>query len=114
MRALVSNLSDAPFILIGVNSDQDRSLVQTLEDEGKITWLSFANNLEDSTISDAWEVSGWPSIFLIDGDGVIRFKNVRGSKLNEALAKLLDEVQYDFPEEAIETDTASEAGKTDK
>jgi len=41
-------------------------------------------------ISTEWNVEGWPTIYLIDHEGVIRHKNVRGAALDEALEVLVE------------------------
>ena len=48
--------------------------------EENITWRSFWNGPDGTggPISKAWNVRGWPTIYVIDHKGVIRAKNVRG------------------------------------
>ena len=36
-------------------------------------------------IATRWNVRGWPTIYVLDGKGVIRFKGVRGKKMDEAV-----------------------------
>jgi hypothetical protein len=93
-RSLVERLAGEPFALIGVNSDKDReALKQTLVDE-KITWRSFWNGGSTSgPISTKWNVSSWPTIYVIDAEGKIRFKNVRGEKMDAAIDTLLAEMK---------------------
>ena len=92
-RSLVKRLADQPFALLGVNSDKDREkLKQTMQEEG-ITWRSFWNGGSTSgPISTRWNISGWPTIYVIDAEGIIRFKNVRGDALDKAVDELLAEV----------------------
>ncbi|HEY1860277.1 MAG TPA: hypothetical protein VGG61_07980, partial [Gemmataceae bacterium] len=58
-----------------------------------ITWRSFWNGPEGTNgpISKKWNVHGWPTIYVLDQKGVIRYKNVRGEKMDEAVDKLLKE-----------------------
>jgi hypothetical protein len=42
-------------------------------------------------IAAQWGVTGWPTIYVIDKKGVIRFKGLRDEKLAEAVKKLLAE-----------------------
>ena len=44
-------------------------------------------------ISTRWNVSGWPTIYVIDAEGRIRFKNVRGEKMDAAVDELLKEMK---------------------
>jgi len=92
-RSLVKRLEGKPFALIGVNSDNNREeLKQVLVDE-RITWRSFWNGgSTGGPISRQWGVSAWPSIWVIDAKGVIRFRNVRGPAMDKAVDTLLAEM----------------------
>jgi hypothetical protein len=37
-------------------------------------------------------VQGWPTIYVLDAKGVIRFKNPRGEKLGQVVDELLAEM----------------------
>jgi hypothetical protein len=94
-RSLVEKLKDKPFALIGVNSDPDKKKLKTRTEEEKITWRSFWNGPQGTSgpISNAWNVHGWPTIYVLDAKGVIRYKNVRGGAMEEAVEKLLKETE---------------------
>ena len=87
-------LKDEPFALIGVNSDSDIEELRPRLKEENITWRSFWNGPKGTRgpISTKWNVTGWPTIYVIDHEGVIRFKNVRGEKMDEAVDQLLAEM----------------------
>ncbi len=40
----------------------------------------------------AWNVTGWPTIYVMDHQGVIRFKNTRGEAMDKAVDQLLTEM----------------------
>ena len=89
-QLLVETYSNRPFALIGVNSDQDREAIQTTAIDKNLTWRSFWNGGSTAgPISTAWNVQAWPTIYLIDHQGIIRHKNLRGEKLDEAIAELV-------------------------
>src|SRR5262245_9401755 len=93
-RSLVQRMAGKPFALIGVNSDNDRAELKNVLVEEQITWRSFWNGGgTHGPISTAWNVSGWPTIYVIDHKGVIRYKNVRGEAMDQAVDKLLGEMQ---------------------
>ena len=95
-RSLVKQLSDKPFAIIGVNSDRDREKIREVVKEKNLTWRSFWNDSgSNGKISDDYRIKGWPTIFLLDDKGVIRFKNVRGKKLDDAIVSLLGEMGHD-------------------
>ena len=93
-RSLVEKWKDRPFALIGVNSDRThteagRKEYKELAEKMGVTWRSFRDEANEPTISEAWRVRGWPTLYYIDHEGVIRHKNVR----NEAqMEKVLEEM----------------------
>jgi hypothetical protein len=93
-RALTRTLADKPFAIIGVNSDKDLDKLNEVCEEKHITWRSFWNGEEGTQgpISKKWQVTGWPTTYLIDQNGIIRYKNVRGEALDEAIETLLAEM----------------------
>ena len=98
-RSLVSGYASRPFAIIGVNSDRDREVLKERILEESITWRSFWNGGSTSgPISTQWNVSGWPTLYLIDHEGVIRHKGLRGDLLDEALKELVP-----LAEKALET-----------
>ena len=44
-------------------------------------------------ISTKWGVTGWPTIYILDHKGVIRFKNKRGEEMDKAVDQLLAEME---------------------
>jgi hypothetical protein len=88
-RSLVKDYKDKPFALIGVNSDKDLETLRPRMEEERITWRSFWNGPEGTSgpISAKWNVTGWPSLYLIDHEGVIRYSSV-GFKQDEMDAQI--------------------------
>jgi hypothetical protein len=92
-RSLVSRLEGQPFALVGVNSDPAEKYRGAIERE-EITWPSFWDGGDtNGPISTKWGVIGWPTIFILDHEGVIRGKNMREEKLDEIVDELLEEVR---------------------
>ena len=94
-RSLVKRLAGQPFALIGVNSDADRAALKPALEKEQITWRSFWNGPEGTRgpISKSWNVKGWPTIYVLDHEGVIRFKGVRGESMDAAVDQLLAEMK---------------------
>ena len=95
-RSLVKDMKDRPFALIGVNSDADKEKLRPRMEEENITWRSFWNGPKGTggPISEAWNVSGWPTLYVIDHNGVIRAKSVGFDK------ELIDSTIYEWVEVA--------------
>jgi len=94
-RSLVKRLANEPFALIGVNSDKDLEKLKPVLEEEQITWRSFWNGPEGTRgpISKRWNVNAWPTIYVLDAQGRVRYANVRGEAMNEAVDTLLAEMK---------------------
>jgi peroxiredoxin len=93
-RSLVKRLEGQPFALLGINSDRDREALKKVMKKQGITWRSFWNGGgTQGPISSAWNVRAWPTIYVLDHKGVIRYKNVRGERMDEAVDTLLAEMK---------------------
>ncbi len=93
-RALVQRLKDEPFALIGVNSDGEADAVQSRLEEADITWRNAIDVTPDGPWATQWNVTGFPQLYLIDAEGVIREKwlgspgdEVLDQKINELIAE---------------------------
>ena len=92
-RSLVAELKDQPFAIVGVNSDDSPVKLRKAMKENQITWDSFFDGGgTGGPIATQWGVRGWPTIFVLDGHGVIRAKNLRGEALGEKVKELLAEM----------------------
>ena len=91
-RSLVKRLEGKPFALIGINSDPKERLRQTIKKEN-MTWRSWWDGGSTSgPIAKAWNVEGWPTIYVLDHKGVIRYRDVREKELDKAVDELLAEM----------------------
>ena len=92
-RSLVKKLENKPFALLGINSDPKERLKEVLKKEN-ITWPSWWDGGDtNGPIARAWNVSGWPTIYILDHKGVIRFKGPRGEAMDKAVEQLLGEME---------------------
>jgi hypothetical protein len=91
-RSLVKRLEAKPFALLGINSDPKNRLRQAMKKEN-ITWRSWWDGgSTDGPIAKAWNIKGWPTIYVLDHKGVIRYRDVREKALDEAVDALLKEL----------------------
>ena len=61
-----------------------------LLDFSQITWPSFLDG-RDGPISRNWNINGGPTVFVTDGNGVVRYRDVRQGNLEKAVDGLLME-----------------------
>jgi hypothetical protein len=59
-----------------------------------ITWRSWWDGGNtDGPIQRQWNIRGWPTTYVLDHKGVIRFQGVREKDMDEAVDQLLAEMQ---------------------
>lgn len=94
-RSLVEQLKDEPFALLGINSDANKAFYAQQAEANGVTWRSFWNGPKGTSgpISAKWNVHSWPTIYILDHKGVIRFKNKRGEAMEKAVEQLLAEMK---------------------
>ena len=90
-RKLVERYEGKPFELVGVNADVDPSELERGLDKFDIRWRSFSCGPAGplGPIAKAWNVSSWPTVYVIDHAGVIRGKHLSGEALDAKLAELV-------------------------
>ncbi len=90
-RSLVEELKDEPFAILGVNSDEDLDQLRPRLAEERITWRSFWNGPKGTRgpISEAWHVTGWPTVYVIDHTGVIRHKSHGNADMDRVLRECI-------------------------
>ncbi|MBM3989940.1 MAG: hypothetical protein FJ298_02920 [Planctomycetes bacterium] len=94
-RSLVERLKDEPFALIGVNSDVDVEKLKGALKQENISWRSFWDGPKGTygPIATSWGVNSWPTIYVLDETGTIRYVSARGPQLDEAVDTLLAELR---------------------
>jgi hypothetical protein len=90
-RALVERLKNKPFALIGINTDRPETFRERAGKEG-VSWRNVLEGQGGGAIVRAWGVSVFPTIYVLDGKGVIRFMNVREQAMDRAVDTLLEEL----------------------
>jgi hypothetical protein len=92
-KTLVERLKDKPFALIGINSDGEADAVKKILKDQGITWRNAIDGSTEGPWASKWNVSGWPTIYVLDSKGVIRYRDVRDEQMEEAVLKLLGEIE---------------------
>jgi hypothetical protein len=94
-RSLVKEMEKKPFALLGVNSDTTKEKLKDALAKEQITWRHWWDASTSGPIATAWNISGWPTIYLIDAKGVIRKKGyLRDQALHDAVRELVAEAEH--------------------
>ncbi|MFT5731886.1 MAG: hypothetical protein ACJA2W_001203 [Planctomycetota bacterium] len=99
-KALVKRLVDEPFAIFGINTDPADVYREKRTSFG-VNWPSIHDGgVTKGPIVRRWGVTGFPSIYLLDHLGRIRFKGLADKDLDAAIEQLLAEERGDLPSPA--------------
>ncbi len=92
-RELAERFAEQPFVIVGVNADDDPAVAVKAASERSVTWRSFRDKGEDrNTISSAWSAL-FPTVYVIDHEGIVRHRfsgNPTPSAMRECIEPLVD------------------------
>jgi peroxiredoxin len=81
---------DKGFEIIGISLDSDKSKLTAFTDEQKMPWQQYFDGLGwQNKLAVKYGVQSIPATYLLDGNGMIIAKDVRGEALEAAVAKAL-------------------------
>jgi thiol-disulfide isomerase/thioredoxin len=89
-REMVASHKDKPFAFVSVSADDEKKDLEDFLKEEKMPWTHWWQGA-DSPLMKTWNIRKFPTVYVIDAKGVIRYKDVRGKELDSAVKKLLDE-----------------------
>ena len=92
-RDLAERYRDKPFTLLGVYSDVDYANASKIIATQHMTWPIVKSGTGPDSITNRYSVKAFPSIFVIDATGVVRYAGVGSSHcFDSVVADLLAEV----------------------
>jgi len=110
-KELVELFKDKPFALIGINSDTPRdakfdglTFEQKLEatrvyvkaeilDKNGLKWRNAIDCSTSGPLATKWNISGWPTLFVIDATGKIRYNGHSGDQMDKIVEQCMGEAQ---------------------
>ena len=101
---IVEHFEGDPVALLGINSDADVETIRRAKASGKAPayrtwWDGHAEVNTSGPIATAWGVTTWPTIYVLDEEGVIRSIGDRGGHLIATVGDLLSELRTGGTEE---------------
>ena len=91
-REMVARLKGQPFALVSISADAQKKTLADFLAREPMPWNHWWNGAEGKLI-ETLSIQYFPTIFVIDAQGIIRFKGVRGEELEKAVNTLLEEAK---------------------
>lgn len=88
LQALGTKFADKPFAVVGVNSDILPEY-KTHAAKNPLPWRNFCDESSSGPISTLWNIRNWPTLYVLDGKGVILAKQPPLNEIERILAESL-------------------------
>ena len=82
-----------PFAFLGINSDADPEALKALIARENLPWRCWWDGGAQGPIANRYRIEGWPTLYILDADGVIRYTRLRGQNLDDAVETLVREAE---------------------
>ena len=83
--------ADKGFEIVGISLDKDQSALTKFTKRQKMTWPQYYDGKGwENKLAQYYGIRSIPATFLIDQDGKIAAKDLRGDALSKAIAGLLE------------------------
>lgn len=93
-RFLLERYDQWPLALLGVETGSSRESARQRQAANRLShrswWDAPRAGESGGPIANAWNVIGWPATYVLDGDGVIRFVDLRDEDLLKAVRQLVE------------------------
>jgi thiol-disulfide isomerase/thioredoxin len=91
-RELVEKMKDKPFALVSVSCDAEKENLKKFLEKEQMPWTHWFDG-QSGPIGKKLNVQYYPTVYVLDAKGVIRFKGVRGEEMDKAVETLLKEIE---------------------
>lgn len=93
LQRLAERFAGRPFVILGVNSDEDPEALRRFLASRKIGWPQILDGSTGGPNATAWGVADWPTYYLVDGTGKVRSRNLVGEDRERSIEELLLEIE---------------------
>ncbi len=87
-REMVQRLKGKPFVLVSISMDADRQTLTDFLAKEELPWPQWWVG-ENSNLAQDWNIEYYPTVFVLDANGVIRHQGLAGEDLEKAVTELL-------------------------
>jgi RNA polymerase sigma factor (sigma-70 family) len=93
-RELAERFKDNPFAVLGINCDRDKAAALEAIRSAGITWANWNDgDPGEGPIAKRYHISSYPTVFVVDAQGIIRQKKILGKAIDQAVEELLRELE---------------------
>lgn len=96
LREILSTYGDRGLAVVGVNMDRTSAEFEEALAEHAIDWPQVFDGA-DGPVGDLYRIEGIPMTYLIDSDGIIVDRGLRGQRLIDAVVALLEDEEGGAP-----------------
>ncbi len=92
-RELVGRLKGRAFALLSVSTNERVDTLRASIKDGEITWRCWWDGGLGGPICKAWNIQQYPSIYVLDAKGLIRYRGVQSYDLTKSVDLLMGELR---------------------
>ena len=95
LKDLTRRLAGRPFVLVSINAEPGKELkeLKTAWSEAGNTWPCLLDGDWDGPIQKAWNITEFPTIYVLDAKGIIRIKGHPDNNLGNEVEALVVEAE---------------------
>jgi len=95
-RNLVKSLEGKPFVFLSISVDDEKETLTKFIADTPMPWTHWWDG--QKAVAEQWDVEGYPTVYVIDHKGVIRFKSLglpaeKSKKLDATVEELVKAAQ---------------------
>ena len=88
LKELYEKTDKDKFAIIGIVGDSPSDALRKIIENDSITWTQILST-DSNKIKETYGIQGYPTTFLLNPDGIIVAKNLRGKELEEKVLGLI-------------------------
>ena len=91
-RELVEKMKSKPFKLVSLSADDKKETLTKFLEKEEMPWTHLWNGSAKGNFLEQYQIRFYPTIYVLDAKGTIRFKHCRGEAMDHAVETLLKEM----------------------
>jgi thiol-disulfide isomerase/thioredoxin len=89
-KEMVKHFEGKPFMLLSISVDEKKETLTKFLEKEVMPWTHWWAGTENKSIKN-YQVKSYPTIYVLDGKGVIRAKRLRGDELQKFVEQLIED-----------------------